>query len=189
MVSALPATPDLPANVKDQVPHNFSLGTTQFCLGFSHNLTCTNLPLNLSDVFPNGIDSLLGDRIDGIRTFTAIFNKAFPWCIPVGLVSGLIYVLIVTASLLSSLLGRALCVPKIVRRVGDCSKVIPLLVLGMICCVLLSIPTAILFLLRSNTETLSAYIDVKHGEMDRMMLGTLCCTTLAMLMAFIALLR
>src|SRR4051812_12684587 len=61
--AAATAIPDADA-IKRSIPRNFSLGTKQFCVGFSDRTEYKNLPLKISSVIPEAVTKIIGDQVE-----------------------------------------------------------------------------------------------------------------------------
>src|SRR5271156_162472 len=65
----------IPDAIKASIPRNCSLGTKQICIGFTYSTACNNLPLTLSDIVPNDVESFLGDQL---QPLDRILKKVSP---------------------------------------------------------------------------------------------------------------
>jgi len=52
--------------IKELIPKNCLLGTKQFCVGFTYNITCNNLPLTLSNIVLEEVKSFLRDQLNNL---------------------------------------------------------------------------------------------------------------------------
>ena len=65
----------IPKAIEELIPKNCSLGMKQFCVGFTHNMTCDDLPLTLSDIVLEEVKSFLGDQVNNLQSLERISMK------------------------------------------------------------------------------------------------------------------
>src|SRR5205823_2936427 len=69
--------------IESHLPKNISLGTQDLCIGFTKNLTCKPLPLNLTELLlvdnlPDTFQSIVQDKVDSLQPFaTALTNVVY----------------------------------------------------------------------------------------------------------------
>ena len=61
--------------IKAAIPRNCSIGTTQFCVGLVHNISCNNLPLNLSNIIPTDVEKVFQVKLNNIRVMNGALAK------------------------------------------------------------------------------------------------------------------
>lgn len=180
--------------IENYIPKNCSLGTKEFCVGYRHNITCKRLPLNLSDLMPDIVQSLpddvqvlpdtlekpLQDKVKEFqekfeeklqpleRTLTKVTTPYVQNCLVAGLVLLVIIALLLACAIFSGLFSIA----SILQRLVVGLRVV--IVLGLICCVLLFIPTVILGLFQAKTKALPSWAEVEKGEVGGLCIGALC---------------
>ena len=54
----------IPKAIEELIPKNCLLGTKQFCVGFTYNITCNNLLLTLSNIVLKEAKSFLRDQLN-----------------------------------------------------------------------------------------------------------------------------
>ncbi|RMJ04852.1 hypothetical protein CDV36_014485, partial [Fusarium kuroshium] len=71
--------PDLingvPELIEELFPKNCSLGTGQFCIGLSNNISCSDLPLNMTDIIPQDIMKHLDESFDNIGSLNTVLAR------------------------------------------------------------------------------------------------------------------
>ena len=165
----------IPDAIEALVPRNCSLGTKQFCVGFTHNNTCDDLPLTLSNIVSEDVKSFLGDQLDDLQSLEGISKKLTSAYIQDCLIVGLMLMLILITVFFCSIFGRFFCIAAILLKLSVRSRVIIHLVLGIVCCIPLFIPATVLYIFQSKTKELPSEIEVKKGEASGLCLGALCC--------------
>ncbi|KAH6883882.1 hypothetical protein B0T10DRAFT_564924 [Thelonectria olida] len=174
----------IPELIEELFPKNCSVGTGKFCVGLSSNISCSNLPLNMTDIIPPDILKSLGETFDIIRALdTALTKITAPYfrdTLIVGMVSSFVSVFV----LITSLYGWPSCFRgSIVRPGALCAAVY--LVFGLILGVPFFIPTIILHILRSKLEQLPSWIQVQQGNVYGLCLGCLCCSLVIVIMGIV----
>jgi hypothetical protein len=168
--SAATAIPD----IKDMIPRNCSLGTKQFCFGFDNRTECNDLPLNLSNIVPEAVATVIGDQVQALQPLPGILAKVtvanIQHCLILGPV--LMFVMIII-----------LCFANYLLRLSIRTGMVIIFVAGLICCIPFVIPTVILFVVQSKIENLPSSIEVQKGDVSNYSLGVLCCGVVMMLLA------
>lgn len=170
----------LQAALERKVPRNVSLGTQQFCIGFTSDIKCKGLPLTLSDLLPAQVESLpdpvenvIRDQVSHLQPFvTRITSVAF---IQMCFIIGLVLMLLFAGLFLTSLFSRLLCIVGILVQFRYQSRILVNIALGVICCFPLFMATTILYILRKKANSLPSWVEVKHGEVGELGFGALCC--------------
>jgi hypothetical protein len=157
--------------IKSLIPRNCSLGTKQFCVGFSTHTKCNDLPLNISDIIPEDIVNFVGDEIQALQPLEGIMAKVTPGNIQDLLVLGCF----VMAFLLGFLISGLLTSVKKILRLGFC------LVFGLLCFISFLIPTYFLYLVQSKIQDLGSSIEVEKGNVANLCVGALCCAAFMVL--------
>ncbi|KAF4451417.1 Na(+)/H(+) antiporter NhaA 2 [Fusarium austroafricanum] len=154
---------DIPELIEELFPKNFSVGTERFCVGLSTNISCSDLPLNITHIIPPDIARHLGENVDGIRALDAVLAKiTAPYLrrtLAVGMVSTFAGVLIFAASLC----GWPSCFRGRIVQPG-LLYIGARLVFGLVLSVPFFIPTVALHILRSKLEQVPSWIQVQQGN-------------------------
>jgi hypothetical protein len=164
------------------IPRNCSIGTTQFCVGFVHNIWCKNLPLNLSSIIPADVDKFFQAKLDDIQPLNRALAKVTIANIQVCLIAGLILILILTAMSAASMFGWFYCLTAVLLPFKALRIGIHLL-FGLLCCIPFFVPAIVLYILKSKTQQLPPWIQVEQGEVDKLCLGGLCCAIVMVLLS------
>ena len=112
------AATTIPKAIEELIPKNCSLGTKQFCVGFTHNITCDDLPLALSDIVPEEVKSFLGDQLNDLQSLEGISTKVTSAYIQDCLIVGLVLMLILATIFFCSIFGRLFCIAAILLRLS-----------------------------------------------------------------------
>jgi hypothetical protein len=140
--------------IKAAIPRNCSIGTKQFCVGLAHNISCNNLPLNLSSIISADVEKVFQVKLNDIRTMNGALAKVSAANIQGCLIAGFILVLAMT------IFGRFF-------RFGIH------LAFGLLCCIPFFVVTIVLYILKSKTQQLPPWIQVEQGEVGKLCLGGL----------------
>jgi hypothetical protein len=169
------------------IPHNVSLGTKKFCVGFADKTpSCSELPLNLSTIIPpipTAVENYLHlDFNVVIGPLNSALAKITPAYIYDSLISGLVLILVMVV-VLSSMSLPMKCLSAIpgfkILRVG-----LPLL-LGIICFTRLMITVVILGILDAKTKNLPSWIHIEYGEVTKLAHWSLSNAIIAMVVSTI----
>jgi hypothetical protein len=160
--------------IEGLIPRNCSLGTKQFCVGFLHNTTCNDLPLNISDIIPEAVTSFIGDKVQSLQPLEGIMAKVTPTVAQGCFVFGLGF-LAVKAVIFLSIISRLISVTNFLLRLGVC-------LLAVLCFVPFVIPTAILHLVQSEIQGLGSIVGIEKGDVTGQCMGALVCAALMMLL-------
>lgn len=144
------------------IPRNLSLGTEQFCVGFSNRMECGNLPVNTSKILPKALTSTVGDQIEDFHRLDGILARLSPEYIRDPLIFGLGTAMVIAVVFVCSLFGPHF---GLVLHQQDLSLVLILrLVIGLICCLSFLLPTVIVYTLYSNSKRLQSNIKMDRGD-------------------------
>jgi hypothetical protein len=128
------------ADIEGSIPLNCSLGTKGFCVGFAnHTQQCNKFPLNVSRIIPEAVVSFVADDFQALQPLVGILARVNPTNIEYCLRFGLGIILIMGAILLLLIFTRLFSFVYFFIKFGIS------LVSGMVCCLLVLIPTIILY--------------------------------------------
>jgi hypothetical protein len=140
----------------------FSLGTKQFCVGFSNRMECNNLPVNTSKILPKAVMSAVGDQIEDFHRLDGVLARLGPEYIRDSFIFGLATTVVMALVFICSIFGQHF---GLVPRQQDLPLVLMFgLVIGLICCVSFLIPTVIIYTLYSKSKGLQSNIKVNRGD-------------------------
>jgi hypothetical protein len=177
--NAATAIPDI-NNLKEFIPRNCSLGTTQFCFGFDNRTECHDLALNLSNTVPEVVASFVDNQVEALEPLRKALTKVN---IQNCLISGLVLMFIMTAIFICSIFSQVLGFVNFLLKLGIYVGMVIIFIAGLICCVTFIIPTIILFDAQSKIKDLPSAIQVQKGGVSNHCVGALCCSVIMMLMA------
>jgi hypothetical protein len=174
--------------IESHLPKNISLGTQDLCIGFTKNVTCKPLPLNLTELLPSVVDnlpdtfqSIVQDKVDSLQPFaTALTNVVY---IRILLIVGLISMLLFTIIFIATILSRLLRIVGRLIRLGHLSRILVYIALWIICCLPILIATLVLIVFQQKARLLPSWVEVQHGEVGRLCLAAFCC---GIVMSFIS---
>lgn len=155
------------SDIEALIPRNCSLGTKQFCVGFSTNTKCGDLPLNISDIIPENIVNFVADEVQALQPLEGIMAKVTPGNIQDFLILGLVLMLVM-AVLFVCLISGLLAFINFFLKLGFC------LVFSLLCFISFLRPTTILFDVQSKIQDLGPGIEVERGNVANLFLGALC---------------
>ncbi|KAI9764077.1 MAG: hypothetical protein M1840_008881 [Geoglossum simile] len=166
--------------IKELIPRNFSLGTKQFCIGFSNHTECKNLPLKISSAIPEAAIKILGNQLEELHLEQIPTGIITPikYCLILGLMWVVIIAIILAVTFASSMFSRLFCFGGLLARFVIC------LASGFLCLVSFLIPAAILHVVleRANHQ-LPPSIEIHKGEVSGYCWGTVGCATIIMVLA------
>ncbi|KAF8862719.1 hypothetical protein BDZ45DRAFT_739032 [Acephala macrosclerotiorum] len=160
--------------VEALIPRNCSLGTKQFCVGFSNHTNCNDLPLNVSDIIPEAIISFIGDEAQSLQPLEGIMAKVAPTIIQGSFVFGLGF-LAIMATMFVIVIFSLLSVAAFFLRLGIC-------LLAVLCFVPFIIPTAILYHVQSEIQGFGSIVGIEKGYVTGQCMGALVCAGVMMLL-------
>jgi hypothetical protein len=175
--SAANALSTLPESIEALIPRNLSLGTKQFCIGLTKNVSCSQLPLNLSNLVPGEVEKYLQPDFSDIGSLNKAVMKITPIDIYYSLMLGLIIMVVMVIVSICSMAFPLACLSSILGL--KMLKFGLLLLLGVICCILFVIPVVILLVLESKAKQLPSWIQVEHGDVGKLTLWSLVYVTIA----------
>jgi hypothetical protein len=158
----------LPESIKALIPRNLSLGTKQFCIGLAHNISYSQLPLNLSNLIPGEVEKYLQPDFGDIGSLNKAVIKITLIDIYYSLMLGLIIMVVIAIVSICSIVFPLACLSSILGL--KMLKVGLLLLLGVIYCILFVAPVVILLVLESKAKQLPSWIQVEHGEAGKLTL-------------------
>jgi len=162
------------------MPRNCSLGTMQFCVGFSNHTKCNDLPLNISDIIPEAITSFIGDEVQRLLPLEGIMAKVIPTIIQGAFFFGLGFSAVM-AVIFVCLISKLISVATFFLRLG-------VGLLAVLCCVPFAITTTILYGVQSEIQGFGSIVGVEKGDGAGQSMGALVCvgvmTLLTILMPF-----
>ena len=203
-ITGLPgAIADPIQDMEEYIPKNCSLGTAEFCVGYKHKITCKKLPLSLSDLvpdiaqhLPDGVQVLpdilekplqdlvqefqkkLQEKLQPLeRTLKKVTTPFVQKCLVAGLVLFVIIAILFACAIISGLFN----ISSVLLRLTIGLRVV--VVLGLVCCILLFIPTIVLGLFQAKAKALPSWVEVEKGQVGGLCVGALCC---AVVMTFLA---
>ena len=65
----------IPKVIKELIPKNCSLGTKQFCIRFTYNMTCNDLLLTLFNIALKEAKSFFKDQLNNLQSLKGILIK------------------------------------------------------------------------------------------------------------------
>jgi hypothetical protein len=152
-----------------------SLGTKQFCVGFSNQKpSCNYFPFAISKIIsaiPKEAANLLENEFQALKPLEGILARLTAVHIQIPLIIGLFSLLAMAFLFTYSLFG--FWILKTYLKLGAC------LLCGLICIVLFGIPTVLFYYIQSNINdlglNLGPNIKVKKGDMGDILIGALTC--------------
>ena len=164
----------VPTTLEAILPKTCSLGTGQFCVGTAKNVTCSNLPLNLTQIIPLSFENLVPDSTDGFNALhTVLENISIPYiprCLVLGLFLILVHVIVINCSLYG-----LVSFPTIGPLRFQYLRRAILLALRLLCCIPFFVSVNVLDILRTNSSQLPSWIYVQYGGVYGICLGCLSC--------------
>jgi hypothetical protein len=167
--------------VKAAIPRNCSIGTTQFCIGLAHNISCHDLPVNLSNIIPADVEGLFQVKPNDIKAVNGALAKVTVINIRDCFIAGLILILAMAAISVCLALGPSFSLAAVLPRFKTLRIWIHLL-LGLLCCIPFTLAAIILHVLNMKAQQLPSWIQVEQGEVGKLCLGSLCCAIIIVLL-------
>jgi hypothetical protein len=167
----------IPDSIEAKIPRNLSLGTKEFCIGLPHNISCHDLPFNISSLISTDVQNYFQTEWNDIGTLSSALTKITPTYIYGSLLLGLVIMLVMTVVTVCSMFVPMICLPGMLG--SKIVKFVVLLLLGTISCVLFIMPVVILSLLNSKAKQLPSWIQTEHGEMGKLTVWGLCLVVVA----------
>jgi hypothetical protein len=154
--------------VEAKIPRNCSLGTRQFCVGFSDHTNCTDLSSDISDIIPEAV------IVQYLQPLEGIMAKVAPTIIQGSFIFGLGFLAVMTIMFVI-VLFKLLFIVSFFLRLGVC-------LLAVLCFVSFVIPPAILYPVQSEIQSLGSLIGIKKGDVAGKCLGPLVCAGFMMVL-------
>jgi ABC-type multidrug transport system fused ATPase/permease subunit len=154
-----------------EIPQNLSIGTKQYCVGFSNHVECQQLPLNVSSIVLQGVIKILSDQTDDLEHLRSVLAKATPGWIRDPFIIGIATALVVAAVFFTSMFSWPFGAGSLLQ--GLTLLLVPRLVLGLFCCICYLLPTIVLYLLYSKSKELSSEFKADQGPVGGYCWGTL----------------
>lgn len=181
--------------IDEHIPKNYSIGTRQVCVGYSYNISCSGLPLNLStlvsgiisglpDLLDSNTEDALRDRVSRLQPLADSLTKVsayFRQGLVLSSVLMAVFVLVFICSVFASLFNIA----SVVLRLGLCWRVTILLVLGLTYCAPFILLASLFMVLQTKMEGLPPWVEVHSGEVSRLCFGALGCAVVMTLLSAI----
>lgn len=173
------AATSLEGTIDRIIPKNLTLGTSEFCIGFSDTIPCKHLPLNLSELVPDAVDDLpyllqnaIRDEVNNLQPIaTSLTNITyFQVCLWIGLAAALIIAVVFVASISS----RLFCIGAIIMNWERRTKIKLLSILGFCCCAPLLFAMAALLVLKTKAASLPSWVAVEQGGVVNLCIGAFC---------------
>ncbi|KAI0571181.1 hypothetical protein Alg130_10974 [Pyrenophora tritici-repentis] len=176
-------------SIEEHVPRNCSLGTKRFCIGYKQDVNCSKLPLNLSNLLPDGVQELPGpvrdaihDRAEALSQLVESSTRFPAFSVPETLISGLVLMSIVTTLSLSLAFGRPQVMTRVFGKLKAVPRVLALLALGLVCCSPIVLLVVILDTILTAADELPSWVGVEIGEACGLSFAVLAC---ALVLTFI----
>jgi hypothetical protein len=165
------------AAIEGSIPLNCSLGTKGFCVGFAnHTQQCDKFPLNVSRIIPEAVVSFVADDFQALQPLAGILARVNPTNIEYCLRFGLGFILIMGTILVFLIFTRLFSFVHFFLKFGIS------LVSGVVCCLLLLVPTVILYEVQRKIQDLQPFIQVEKGVASSYSWGASGCAILMMLL-------
>jgi hypothetical protein len=166
--------------IEQHVPAYLTLGTTMYCVGFIPKPKCNNLPLSLSDLVSKDLPDVVEKEIqEKLQPFVATFTNVAS--IRIYLIIAFVLVVICAMLFVVSMWNT-----KALTRRECRSRFLVHLILGIICCLPIFVVAVALVVFRPKATSLSAWIEVKHGQVGGLCFGALSCAMVLTLIVAIS---
>ncbi|KIW35774.1 uncharacterized protein PV06_11884 [Exophiala oligosperma] len=153
------------------IPRNLSIGTNQYCVGFSDRVECHQLPVNISRMVPQAVTNILSNQKEDLDHLRSIFSKATPGWIRDPFIIGIATTLVIAVVFLNSIFSWPFGAGTLLQDLT--LPLMPRLFIGLFCCVSYLLPTIVLYLLYSKSKDLSSEIRADQGPVGSYCWGTL----------------
>jgi hypothetical protein len=172
------------------IPRNLTVGSKQICVANDRSISCTNFPLNLSNLVDfSSLPDVLREKVK--RTFQFVIDDLDPIAGPITLVARLIKICFVISIMLVTILTLlflylmacelpSVSLPSIN---GWASRVVYLL--GGLSFISLAVPFIVFQVLRHKTSDLPSWVEVRLGSISGLCIGAWVCNGV-MLIAFVS---
>ena len=168
--------------IEGRIPHTYSLGTRQFCVGTDLATDCRDLPLNPSSFLPDDIHNLpdavegaLRERADQLTSLTEPWVHLSALTVPGVLITEVVLMCLWTTASVCLAFGRP---PWIVRRLCRLSSgphALAALLLGLVLSTPLIALVSVLHVIHRSAGRLPAWVTVDKGEAGGLCIGACAC--------------
>jgi hypothetical protein len=155
------------------IPKNCTLGTRYFCLGYVNHVTCSGLPLNVSDLLSRALPASISYQPDSLESLDQKLKNVSFGAIGGPFILGIISTAILVVALhypfwkedpVSAHPPQGLHLETVLGGVGS-----------LVCILSFIYPAAILWVLYSKTEHLPFNITPEKGKLMASFITILCC--------------
>ena len=154
---------EIPSVLEKFVPDNVSVGLSQFCIATKEDLSCHDLPLKPSDVFPDELGLTKGlDKLPAFQSFQRLTTMVFRdlW------IGGFVFSIIIIFWSVLPTLGWLLHQ----RRL----RVIFHALLALACFGLCLAPVVVMHVVKDKARQLPEWLSVTYGEVPKMYSAGVC---------------
>jgi hypothetical protein len=160
-------------DLESVIPKNCTLGTRYFCLGYVNNVTCSGLPLNVSDLLSRALPASISYQPNSLESLDQKLKNVSFEAIEGPFILGIISAAILVVALhyafwkedpISAHPPRGLYPETVLGGVGS-----------LVCMISFICPAAILWVLYSKTEHLPFNITSEKGKLMASSMAILCC--------------
>ena len=169
-------------DMEERLPRNCSLGTKRFCIGYEHESSCSDLPLNLSGLLPASVHDLpapvedaIRDRAEALSRLAGTSSKLPAVFVPGTLISGLVSMSAIAVLSLCLAFRWLPCATKILSKLNVWLRALALLSLGLACCSPLILLALFLDTILRAADELPSWVEVERGEACVFCYGGLAC--------------
>ena len=169
-------------DMEERLPRNCSLGTKRFCIGYEHESSCSDLPLNLSGLLPASVHDLpapvedaIRDRAEALSRLAGTSSKLPAVFVPGTLISGLVSMSAIAVLSLCLAFRWLPCATKILSNLNVWLRALALLSLGLACCSPLILLALFLDTILRAADELPSWVEVERGESCVFCYGGLAC--------------
>jgi hypothetical protein len=147
------------------IPKNCTLGTRYFCLGYVDNMTCSGLPLNVSDILSRVLPAPISYQSSILELLDQKLKLVSSSAIEGPFILGIIAAGILVIKSIFEYLFWDLPFETILSGVGN-----------LVCIISFICPTIIQWVLYSETEHLPLKVASQKGKLMGNSVAILCCT-------------
>lgn len=152
------------SNVNARLPINCSVGVREYCIGYSQNISCHTLPLNLSSLIPNDAIVYLKDQMNELRALDTALQIISPAYLQRPLSVGLVFLLLTVSMFFLDNMGYVKLPFK-----GVCFGI-----LGLFYIVPFAISAVVLIWVQFKLRSLSFLTLLRQREAESLSLLALC---------------
>ncbi|KAK5188865.1 hypothetical protein LTR96_010869 [Exophiala xenobiotica] len=153
-----------------EIPQNLSIGTKQYCVGFSNHVECQQLPVNVSSIVPQLVSNILSEQTGDLDHLRSVLAKATAVWIREPFIIGTATALVVAVVFCTSMVSWPFGAGTLLQ--GLTLLLMPRLILGLFCCICYLLPTIVLYLLYSKSKELPSDIKADQGPVGGYCWGT-----------------